>query len=394
MNHTVFVNRILNMKKIKFIGLDMDHTLVRYQTKNFEETVYKLVVERLILDKGYPDKIKQCQFDFAHAIRGLVVDCQNGNILKLSRFAAIRHSSHGTKPIEFIEQQRIYRSIYIDLRDPNYIAIDTVFSIAFCVLYAQLIDYKDQHPQELPDYNTLAYDALHTVNAVHAQGSLKPTIIENLEQFVLRDENIVLGLKRMIKYGKKIFLLTNSEYYYTKHLLNYAITPYMQAHESWQDLFEFVIVAADKPRFFYDHLPFTNIKNLNQTIKFEKHGIYQGGNATEFTQALSLSGDEILYIGDHIYGDILRLKKACNWRTALVIEEIGHEIEAQHKARYIQQQINSYMEEKKELEHQYVTQQSIQIDNNRNQDHEITALHEKLMRLDQQISLLIYKQNE
>src|SRR3990167_4324399 len=34
MQHTVFVNRILNMKKIKWIGLDMDHTLIRYQTKN------------------------------------------------------------------------------------------------------------------------------------------------------------------------------------------------------------------------------------------------------------------------------------------------------------------------------------------------------------------------
>ncbi|HEL8397252.1 TPA: hypothetical protein U0D64_002164, partial [Legionella pneumophila] len=28
--HKVFVNRIINMRKIKLIGLDMDHTLIRY----------------------------------------------------------------------------------------------------------------------------------------------------------------------------------------------------------------------------------------------------------------------------------------------------------------------------------------------------------------------------
>src|SRR3990167_2220380 len=158
MNHTVFVNRILNMKKIKFIGLDMDHTLIRYQTKNFEETVYQRVVARLILDQHYPSEIKQFHFDFDQAIRGLVVDCQNGNILKLSRFSAIRHSNHGTKPIEFTEQQRIYRSVYVDLGDPNYIAIDTAFSIAFCVLYAQLVDYKDKNPKDLPTYHKIAQD--------------------------------------------------------------------------------------------------------------------------------------------------------------------------------------------------------------------------------------------
>ena len=48
MQQTVFVNRILNLKKMKYIGLDMDHTLIRYHTKNFEATVFKLVVERLI----------------------------------------------------------------------------------------------------------------------------------------------------------------------------------------------------------------------------------------------------------------------------------------------------------------------------------------------------------
>ena len=53
MNQKVFVNRILNMKKIKYIGLDMDHTLIRYKTKNFEALVYQFIVDDLIHNQNY-----------------------------------------------------------------------------------------------------------------------------------------------------------------------------------------------------------------------------------------------------------------------------------------------------------------------------------------------------
>ena len=45
MKHSVFVNRTINMKKIKYIGLDMDHTLIRYQTQKFEALVYQFVID-------------------------------------------------------------------------------------------------------------------------------------------------------------------------------------------------------------------------------------------------------------------------------------------------------------------------------------------------------------
>lgn len=398
MNQTVFVNRILNMKKIKFIGLDMDHTLIRYQTKNFEETVYKLIVERLILDKHYPDGIKSFQFDFDHSIRGLVVDCQNGNILKLSRFAAIRQSNHGTKPIEFIEQQRIYRSIYVDLRDPNYIAIDTAFSIAFCVLYAQLVDYKDQYPLSLPNYREIALDVLHMVDQIHADGSLKKIISKNLDHYVIKEREVVEGLKRYVHFGKKIFVLTNSEYAYTKLLLDYAINPFLSNNENWSDLFEFVITQANKPRFFYDNLTFLKINPADASMSnLSGHispGIYQGGNAKKFTDDLHLNGDEILYIGDHIYGDVLRLKKDCNWRTALVVDELGAEIASQQQAFPIKKKISQAMQVKVDLEEQYTSLCSQRIDEDTDKyDESINEAQKKITMLDKDISQLLKEQH-
>ena len=218
MTQTVFVNRILNMKKIKYIGLDMDHTLIRYKTKNFEALVYDLIIAELIENKNYPHELKKFKFNFDDAIRGLVVDSKNGNILKLSRYGAIRQSYHGTKKINFSEQKNFYRSIYVDLGDPNYMAIDTSFSIAFCALYSQLIDLKDnkKHNLQLPSYSVIALDVLNSVDKVHANGSLKKYISQDLDHFVIKERGVVEGLKRLIRHGKKVFILTNSEYYYTK----------------------------------------------------------------------------------------------------------------------------------------------------------------------------------
>ena len=206
--HKVFVNRILNMKKIKLIGLDMDHTLIRYHSEKFEGLVYQLIKEHLIAVKHYPERIKELTFNYDDAIRGLVVDSKNGNILKLSRYAAIRQSYHGTKLIDYSEQQKIYRSTYVDLGDPNYMAIDTSFSIAFCVLYSQLVDLKDELPSEMPNYQTIAHDVQFCVDRVHSDGSLKTIISQNLSTYVIKERTLVDGLKHFIQYGKKIFIFT------------------------------------------------------------------------------------------------------------------------------------------------------------------------------------------
>lgn len=399
MTGTVFVNRILNLKKIKYIGLDMDHTLIRYQTKHFESLVYTLVIDRLIRDKHYPLAIKSLRFQFDDAIRGLVVDSKHGNILKLSRYGAIRKSYHGTTLIDFTEQKRFYRSTYVDLGDPNYMAIDTSFSIAFCVLYSQLVDLKDASPQDYPDYSILARDVLQAVDHVHADGSLKNQISENLDHYVIREQCVVDGLKRLVEHGKKIFILTNSEYYYTQLLLNYAITPFLPEGETWHTLFEFVITLANKPRFFYDNLKFLRINpetaTMTNTFGCLTPGVYQGGNAKKFTDDLALNGDEILYIGDHIYGDILRLKKDCNWRTALVVEELGDEIAAQKKAQIIETEINELMSLKKTLEQQHIDLHTKNIDEKTTQYTDVLReLQTQIGLIDTKISTLLHKQTQ
>ncbi|MFP5520047.1 MAG: HAD-IG family 5'-nucleotidase [Bdellovibrionia bacterium] len=393
----VFVNRTLNLKRIRYIGVDMDHTLIRYNSEAFEHLSFTTMIEKLV-KKGYPEDLKKLKFDYNFAVRGLVIDRTKGNLLKLNRYTAIRASYHGLKPLDFKTHQKLYKSTYIDLSNPDYMAVDTSFSISLAVLFAQIVDLKDADSQNrYPDYPRIADDVLEALDESHRDGSLKEVVKQNLEKYIIKDEALVKNLEKYRKHGKKIFVLTNSDFHYTKLLLDYAINPFLKDCKSWSDLFEFVITFAQKPKFFYESQRFLKVDaQTGMLSNFEgtlAPGIYQGGNAKKFTNDLGLNGDDILYIGDHIYGDILRLKKDCNWRTAMVIEELDIEIENNKKAEPINQEIETLMRKKEPLEDDLTDLMTKKIEKETPvNETEIEQLQKTIGEIDTQISQLIKSQ--
>lgn len=394
----VYVNRTLNLKRIKYIGLDMDHTLIRYNTENFERLSHTKIIEKLISKKNYPEVIKKLQFDFSFALRGLVVDRKKGNLLKLNRYTAIRNSFHGLKPLDFKTHQKVYKSTYIDLSKSDYLAIDTSFSYSLAHAYSQLVELKDSDPNlKLPDYAQLSDDVLDALDEAHRDGSLKNEVRQNLAHYIIKDEEVVKGLLKFRQHGKKIFVLTNSDFSYSKLLLDYAINPFLGPGESWLDLFEVVITFAQKPKFFYDDSKYLKVNPVDGTMtNFDEKlvpGVYQGGGARKFTEDFGLDGDDILYVGDHIYGDILRLKKDCNWRTAMIIEELAEEIQNNYQAEPIITEIDSLMRRKEPLEDELTDlmtkriEKAVPIDDKR-----ISELQELITEIDTQISQLIKRQ--
>ena len=395
----VFVNRTLNLKRIKYIGLDMDHTLIRYNTENFERLSHTKIIEKLVGGKNYPDIVKKLQFDFNFALRGLVVDRKKGNLLKLNRYTAIRNSFHGLKPLDFKTHQKVYKSTYIDLSKADYIAIDTSFSYSLAHAYSQLVEMKDSDPLlKLPDYGQMADDVIAALDEAHRDGSLKNEVRKNLSHYIIKDESVVRGLEKFRKHGKKIFVLTNSDFEYTKLLLDYAVTPFLPEGKSWLDLFEVIITFAQKPKFFYEEGKYLKVNPENGTMTNidEKlaHGcVYQGGNAIKFTKDFELDGDDILYIGDHIYGDILRLKKDCNWRTAMIIEELEGELKNNREAEPIIHEIETLMHKKEPYEEELTELMTRKIEKATIVDEKrISALQDMITEIDTQISLLIRKQ--
>lgn len=351
----IFCNRTLNMKKITHIGLDMDHTLVQYHSKKFEELSYESMKKKLVENLNYPKLIKNFKFDYDLAIRGLVIDKSTGNVFKVSRYGMVRESYHGLSKMDFKDQKEQFGTKFIDLKDPNLDCVDTNFSISHACLFLQIVDLKKKRPElGLPDFPVLSEDLIHVLDMSHRDGSIKDEVTKNPEKYVKRSEEIVRGIENFKKHGKKFFIATNSDYKYTNKILSYAIDPYLK-EGTWRDLFEYTFTLCMKPRFFYTNSPLIKINPENGLMENWDEdiipGVYQGGSANRLSAHLQVSGDQILYVGDHIYGDILMLKKNCGWRTALIVEELGEEIKQNQKASPLRNQIKILMQQKNELEY-------------------------------------------
>lgn len=350
---SVFINRVLNLKHIKVIGFDMDYTLVRYNAERFEELTHRLACDRLASRYGYPEAVRNLEFDFNRAIVGLVIDIRNGNLLQVSRHSKVKLAYHGLQILDYKEQRDTYQEMAIDLRSPDFRSLDTSFAISNGVLFSQLVELKKQG-ENIPSYSQIADDVNNCIDILHQDDSIKSVLISDFGKYVIQDPDVSAMLERFADYGKKLMIITNSDYAYTKRLLDYAIDPFLRKYESWKDLFEIVITFADKPRFFERKGRFLRIDAetglmSNHEGKIVK-GVYQGGWFGKLQEDLGYSGSEILYLGDHIYGDVVSIKKTCNWRTALVLGDLEAEMEGLKKAAPVQKEIEKLMAEKQALE--------------------------------------------
>ncbi len=379
----IYVNRVLNLKKIELIGFDMDYTLVQYNTREFESLAHKEACKLLTEQRGYPRELMELEFKYERAILGLVIDTRNGNLLKLSRFGKVKQAHHGLEEIHYQKVQRLYTNVAIELRDPDFIPLDTSFAISCGVLYSQLVDLKDRGI-DIPEYRQMARDINEVINDIHQNGSIKEIVLDNPQRFVEDDPKVAHLLERYVDYGKKLMIITNSDYAYTQKLLDHALNPHFKSHRRWQDVFDIVITLADKPRFFQQQNRFFridpesgNMTNYNGTVD---SGIFQGGWFRKLQDDLHLPGSKILYLGDHIYGDVVAIKKLCDWRTGLVISDLENELRGIQQAKPIQHEIDRLGSVKARLEER-ISSLDIARYNGENEGTDAGATKEELNRL-------------
>lgn len=81
-------------------------------------------------------------------------------------------------------------------------------------------------------------------------------------------------------------------------------------------------------------------KSEETKSKMSMSKVFQGGCWQDLHRMLHVSyGDRILYVGDHMYSDILRSKRTLGWRTCLIIPELEHELHMAQKEAYLQSDI-------------------------------------------------------
>ncbi|KRZ56963.1 Cytosolic purine 5'-nucleotidase, partial [Trichinella nativa] len=293
----VFVNRSLELEKIKFFGFDMDYTLAVYKSPEYEILGFRLVIERLI-SIGYSPELLQLKYDNTFPIRGLWFDNLYGNLLKVDAFET--------------------------------------YLIACLVNYMDNCPGSSREPSgvKLGDmymsYKSMYQDVRAAVDWVHYHGDMKRITLNNLEKYVHKDPRLPMLLTRMRDNGAKTFLLTNSGYFYTDKVMTYLLD---SETKSWRSYFDFIVVDANKPLWFAEGTVFRQVDQGTGTLRIGSHlgplrpnQIYAGGSSEVFSKLVGARGREVLYLGDHIFGDVLRSKKGRGWRTFLVVPELVQEL--------------------------------------------------------------------
>jgi HAD superfamily 5'-nucleotidase-like hydrolase len=322
--HRVFVNRNLRLSKIRAIGFDLDHTLAHYDPIPVEELAFDLTKQKLVESKGYPKEILDLKYDPTFVVRGLVVDKKRGNLLKMDYFNFVSRAHHGLGELRSEDRERAYRSSRIRLSHENYLSVDTLFHLPEVYLFLCVVDLLERSTQKKPDYTRAYDDVREMIDEAHRDGSLKSVITANLDRYIRLDHEMRTVLEEFRRGGKKLFLLTNSDWAYADALMRHLLERGRGAPSHWAEIFDLVIVEAKKPSFFAANTPAEPVAEaagLSAPMR-----VVRGANGAYLERTLGASSDQILYFGDHTYGDILLSKKALGWRTAMLVPELDREI--------------------------------------------------------------------
>ncbi|XP_032580115.1 cytosolic purine 5'-nucleotidase isoform X4 [Drosophila sechellia] len=347
--HRVFVNRSLHLENIKYYGFDMDYTLAEYKSPQYEQLGFNLVKERLVF-MGYPKEILQFEYDPTFPVRGLWFDTLYGNLLKVDAYGNILVCVHGFEFIKHHQVYELYPNKFLKLDESRVYVLNTLFNLPETYLLACLVDFLTNSSDFvrvergikagdlLFTYKSIFQDVRRAVDWVHSDGDLKRRTTQNMAHYVKKDERLPTVLSRIRESGAKLFMLTNSDYTYTNEIMTYLFdfphgaTP-DEPHRDWKTYFDVIVVDARKPLFFDEGTVLRQVDTKTGSLKIGTHvgplqpgQVYSGGSCELFTKFINAKGKDVLYVGDHIFGDILKSKKIRGWRTFLIVPELVREL--------------------------------------------------------------------
>ncbi len=348
LHRRIFVNRALPLDKIDAIGFDMDYTLAIYHQPQMEALTLRLVLQKLTQDRGYSPRILSLPYDPKVPMRGLIIDSRQGNLLKVDRYGVVCQGFHGSRPLHPEQIEQIYQKHRLLFTYPNYYWMDTLYALPEATLFMTLVDFLDYEQkegafpkEELPArYVRLFQDIRECTDESFQDGTISSLISSNIKTFIEADPDLPLVLQRFRSVGKKLFLLTNSSQTYAMTVMSYLLDGKVAEYPYWHHYFDFIVVDANKPAFFTEKTPFSTVDIPVSPAEAKKSHpsqqsfpILQKGNVHDLQTYLNVPAYRTMYVGDHIYGDMLRVKKSSVWRTALIVQELEQELRLQEDVK-------------------------------------------------------------
>lgn len=331
------------------IGFDLDNTLARYKVGNMIEMEYN-IISNFLIARGYSKEFLLQPFDHNFIMKGLIVDDENGNLLRIDPEGNVIQATHGTKWLTEKEILKYYpdrhwKATDLFTEDPlqtwngpyseKMRTLLDYFDIVISLVYARAIDSIDQSSRNKKNYKVwpdLLDSLVYMFNREHFANDLGeyfPELKRNPDKYYYKcSDQLLKWLQKLKDSGKRLFLITGSHVDSATHTASNTIG------ENWKDFFDIVICYAKKPGFFTMNRNFVGLKGTEEigpisAQDLEVGGIYTHGNWTdlrEFMKHLSKSKDpKVLYIGDNLVQDIYTPHVHSNCDTVAVCEELEAE---------------------------------------------------------------------
>ncbi|MEM1414946.1 MAG: HAD-IG family 5'-nucleotidase [Myxococcota bacterium] len=327
----IYCNRSLRLDQIAWVGFDMDYTLAVYRQAQMDRLTLEAALAKLV-DGGYPPWLLACDYRPEFPIRGLLVDRKLGNVLKMDRYAYVTRAYHGTRELTKEERRAAYHTRRLRPGSARYHWVDTLYALPEVTLYAAAVDALEGRGMAV-DFDALFGDVREAVDASHQDGSILDRILADPDAHVERDPRLGHTLHQLRSSGKRIFLLTNSGPEYTESMMAHLLAGGPSDYTSWRSYFDLIVTFARKPSFFSGKAPFRPAGGGAPIAPegLARGEVYTGGNRDGLEEKLGVASDRVLYVGDHIYGDVLAAKKQTAWRTLMIVQEMAQELETHRR---------------------------------------------------------------
>ncbi|KAF4091130.1 hypothetical protein AMELA_G00033430 [Ameiurus melas] len=343
---TIFSNNEMSLQDIEIYGFDYDYTLAFY-SKHLHTLIFNVARDILIQQHRYPEELKNYNYIPDFVVRGLHYDVQKALLMKIDAFHYIQQGTvyRGLHPVPDREVIAMYEGCHIPLeimsdfygKSSHGHAMKQFMDIFSLPEMTLLLCVNDCFMKHNIDYEPvhLYKDVKEAIRDVHVKGIMYREVEADIEKYICYGEQTHAVLKKLSANGKKMFLITNSPLDFVDRGMNFIVG------KDWRDLFDVVIVQADKPGFFNDRRkPFRRVTDKGVLLwdrihHLEKGQIYKQGNLYEFLRLTGWRGSKVLYFGDHIYSDLADLTLKHGWRTGAIIPELRKEIKIMNTKEYI-----------------------------------------------------------
>ncbi|KAI5675663.1 hypothetical protein M9H77_06613 [Catharanthus roseus] len=336
----IYVNKNLRLDNIQVYGFDYDYTLAHYSA-NLQSLIYNLAKEHLVNEFKYPESCLDFKYDPTFPIRGLYYDKSKGCLMKLDFFGSIELEGcyYGRRKLSPKEVEQIYGTRRIG-RDQarTLVCLMDFFCFSEACLIADIVQHFVDAKLEF-DACYVYEDVNRAIQQVHKSGLAHRGILADPHRYLVKNGQLLNFLRMLKDKGKKLFLLTNSPYYFVDGGMRFLLEETLDPQESWRELFDVVIAKANKPEFYTSDHPFRCYDEENDRLAFSKvdtflpNKTYYHGCLKTFLQITKWKGPEVIYFGDHLFSDLRGPSKA-GWRTAAIIHELGDEIKIQNEDSY------------------------------------------------------------